>query len=234
MLADICANVVRTRPITTGYSLYLDAGNASSNSGSGATWSDLSGNGYDMTWTGGYGRGGSGATAYFTTDGINGTHAKRTSTSFYGAAQTWSGWFYATRDATQFPMSEELGGNYFLGLLWTAGGNISFIGYDSVSYRFQTPTTGGATGLSQSTWYHFAGVYDGSNAYVYVNGTQAATVAQTGSITAQTTTYKIGTYSETNTSVWQGRIAQVVLYSTALSAAQVLTNFNADKARYGY
>ena len=219
--------------ITAGYSLYLDAGNAASNSGSGATWTDLSANGYNYTWAGGYGRGGAGTAAYFTTDGINGTHAVRTLQSFYGTAQTWSGWFYATQDTTQRLMEEALAGINQISLTWTAGGLLQFNGYDTVSYRFQTPTTGGATGLAQNTWYHVAGVYDGSNAYLYVNGSQVSTVAQTGGITPVASTFTVGELSSGG-QPWKGRIAGIVVYPIALSAAQVLNNFTIDKTRYGY
>lgn len=235
MLADICQNVVRGpgAPVyVSGSSLLLDAGQASSYS-SGTAWVDLSGNGYDMTWTGGYGRGGSADAAYFTTDGINGTHAQRASQTFYGTAQTWSGWFYATQDTTQRLMEEALAGINQISLTWTAGGLLQFNGYDTVSYRFQTPTTGGASGLAQSTWYHVAGIYDGTTAYLYINGVLASSVAQTGSITSAATTFRIGELSGGG-QAWKGRIAQVILYASALTAAQNATNFNAVCTRYGY
>jgi hypothetical protein len=225
--------LVIPRVVVAGYNLYLDAGNPASNSGSGATWSDLSGNGLDYTWAGGYGRGGSGLAAYFTTDGVSGTSARRSGVNFYGTAQTWSGWFYATQDATQRLVEQNLAGINQITLVWTAGGKISFQGYDTASYVFQTPTTGGASGLSQGTWYHVAGVYDGANADLYINGVLVATVAQTGGITSAASTFTIGELSSGG-QAWMGRVAQVVLYPTNLSGDDILANFNADKARYGY
>ena len=220
----------------SGASLLLDAGQASSYS-SGTAWVDLSGNGYDMTWQSSYGRGGSGTAAYFTQGSA---YAQRTSTSFYGASQTWSGWFYPTVVPTVVAgLLEEDDGtgiNQILLQLANDGANVKvgWNGYDTAAYRFQTPMTGGAAGLPINVWYHICGTYDGSNAYLYVNGVQVSTVAQTGAITAVTTTFKIGAYTVGNVYPFTGRTAQVILYSSALTAAQVQTNFNAVCTRYGY
>ena len=57
--------------VTSGLTLYLDASEATSYPGSGATWSDLSGNGYNFTLFNTWGFGGTGTNKYLVSNGSN-------------------------------------------------------------------------------------------------------------------------------------------------------------------
>ena len=80
--------------------------------------------------------------------------------------------------------------------------------------------TTGAAALGLGTWTHIAGTYDGTMLRFYVGGTQVATRALTGSLTAGTQPLSIG-----GNSVWgewfQGRIDEVRVYNRVLSPADI-------------
>jgi hypothetical protein len=70
---------------------------------------------------------------------------------------------------------------------------------------------------------------------LYINGVQ---VTQNTNVTQSFTggeTLRIGSHVNVSTPVsfWNGRIAQARVYNTALNAANILTNFNATKGRFG-
>jgi hypothetical protein len=84
----------------------------------------------------------------------------------------------------------------------------------------------GTAGVALDTWTHLASTYDGATLRLYVNGTQVATRAITGSIRASTGALRIG-----GNNVWgewfAGLIDEVRLYNRALTA----TELQADMTR---
>ncbi len=74
--------------------------------------------------------------------------------------------------------------------------------------------------LPVNTWVHVATTYDGATLRTFVNGTQVATRAITGSIVTSTSPLRIG-----GNSVWgeyfSGTIDEVRVYNVALTAAQI-------------
>ncbi len=87
----------------------------------------------------------------------------------------------------------------------------------------------GTAALALNTWSHLAATYDGANLRLYVNGTQVASIAQTGSILTSTGALRIG-----GNGVWgewfQGSIDDVRIYNRALSAAEIQTDMNTSVA----
>jgi len=77
-----------------------------------------------------------------------------------------------------------------------------------------------AAALPVSTWTHLAVTYDGAALRLYVNGVQAASKAQTGSIPASTGVLRIG-----GNSIWSeyfaGLIDEVRIYNRALPASEI-------------
>ena len=74
------------------------------------------------------------------------------------------------------------------------------------------------------------GVYDGTNASMYINGVLVSgPTAKTWNTTANNA--QIG--RQTNgAQYWNGNIAQVQIYNKALTALEVKQNYNALKGRY--
>ena len=79
--------------------------------------------------------------------------------------------------------------------------------------------------LPAGTWSHLAATYDGSQLRLYVNGTQVAQTAASGSIATSTAPLRIG-----GNAVWgewfSGWIDEVRVYGRALSAAEIQDDMN--------
>ena len=83
-----------------------------------------------------------------------------------------------------------------------------------------------SSGLSPSTWTHVAATYDGAQIRLYVNGTQVAAVARTGTYEQNTNPLWIGgnaVYGEH----FQGRIDDLRIYNRALSVTEIQSDMNA-------
>jgi len=78
--------------VTSGLMLYLDASDAASYPGSGATWSDLSGNGYNFTLYNSWGTGGTGTNKYLSAVRANTNYARNTSATLaaLGLENAWT------------------------------------------------------------------------------------------------------------------------------------------------
>jgi hypothetical protein len=94
----------------------------------------------------------------------------------------------------------------------------SFIGVNEYDAR-------GTAQVPANQWTHLAATYDGANLRLYVNGTQTATRALTGSMVVSTGALRIG-----GNSVWPewfvGQIDEVRVYNRALTATEVATDVN--------
>ena len=93
--------------------------------------------------------------------------------------------------------------------------------------------------LVVDTWYLVSVVYDGSEAAadrikIYVNGTLKSTSVSgtiATSLTSATSTFELGRLVGIGR-YWDGNIANGQLYNKALTAAEVLQNYNATKERF--
>jgi hypothetical protein len=84
----------------------------------------------------------------------------------------------------------------------------------------------GPARLTVNTWTHLAATYDGTTLRLFVNGTQAATTALTGSIATSSSPLRIG--GNTIWSEWfSGLIDDVRVYNRALTQAQIQADMNA-------
>lgn len=108
------------------------------------------------------------------------------------------------------------------------------IDYDCANqnFTFEIKTTT-FTGFNQTAgqaargaWYFVVYTYDGSNAYGYANGVQAATTAKTGNLAyANANTQHLGSYN--GASNWlNGYMDDVFLMSRALSANEIKELYN--------
>ncbi len=77
----------------------------------------------------------------------------------------------------------------------------------------------GPTALSTTAYSHVAGVYDGATMRLYVNGTQVASVARTGTLLSSSAPIRVGKVP--SGSAFQGSVDELRLYGVALSATQV-------------
>ncbi|HYI80355.1 MAG TPA: LamG-like jellyroll fold domain-containing protein [Thermoleophilaceae bacterium] len=93
--------------------------------------------------------------------------------------------------------------------------------------RRRTQAPAGAIVANQT--YHLVGTYDGANARLYVNGSQVATTALTGAISAPSNALTIGAWDNTQEFL-NGTIDDVAVYSSALTAARIGAHYSAGTA----
>ena len=245
--------------VTSGLILNLDAGNTTSYSGTGTTWTDLSGNNLNATLVNG--------TTYRTSygghlqfDGINDAAVLAYNTKLDPATAyrdlpfSINGWVKFDGAGGGTFMNKGDNGNasyetYTVSILPTG---LQIILYNNASIYVTIKTTG--ITLNPGTWYNFATAYTGGygtpdyqpnyngTMKLYINGAECATtVTITGSYIKMdpinTSTF-IGSFGQVGApgSYWatsfNGSVAQTLMYSRQLTSTEVLQNFNATKARF--
>ena len=216
------------RIVTSGLTLALDAADKNSYPGTGTTWRDLSENNRSGTLTNGptFSGTNSGCISFDGTDdyvATFGTGIVPTS----AAAYTVSVWCYRNRNNVGY---EELLAQ------WTTAnsGNSFFFGFNNSNVRFtdnwNDVTVSGAG--STSVWLNLVGVYSVTNAFIYLNGSLSATKGSGFTYTGSGP-FLIGRQGELTSEYFGGKIGSVMVYNRALSATDVLQNYNANKSRFG-
>ena len=89
----------------------------------------------------------------------------------------------------------------------------------------------GANDLATGVWYHFVGVYNGSQGILYRNGIVYAGPTTLTSHISDSTTFEVGRYNGAGNT--NGSISVARFYNRALTATEVLQNYNTTKARFG-
>lgn len=232
---------------TNGLVLCLDAANKRSYPGSGGTWFDLSGNGYNGTLTNGptlnTGLGGG-----ISFDGTN-DFVDVAATAFLGGSGS------VTLSAFAYAGSLALPANSIITKMQVANDQPAYAMavLSNGKFYFLT-TTGSANGaqewlstssvVSINTWYHLAFTYtwgSGASLRAYVNGLDTAGSWSTGNgnVTFTGTTalpIRIGRLQHTGVNTffsWNGILDDIRIYNRALAAAEVRQLFNAKRRRYG-
>jgi len=218
--------------VTDGLVMYLDAGNNRSYASGSTSWLDLSRGENNGSLVNGptfsSANGGSivfdGTNDYVSTSGI--------STSFTEfAIETW---IYVSQpqpnEYSSIVFSRGGGGIvtglHFLGNAY--GGN----GYKlSYTYNGSGYTWTGPPSISQVGWTSVSLVFVGSSAIFYINGVYAAANFQALS-TTNLSVLNIGRDSSAFSRYFKGSIGTVKIYNRALSAQEVLQNYNALKGRF--
>jgi len=224
--------------VTNGLVLCLDAANKKSYPGTGTTWTDLSGNGTIGTLTNGptYSSANGGAIVF---DGNNDYVLVNSNASIpYGAsARTVSIWFYTNTTTWQ----SDTNTLFFYG----GGSDSNAFGIDMDNYpSIQVFTWGGggrdltfSTTYSQMGWKNITVTYNGSTTIlIYENGVFTQTLALASPCNTTSSPVYIGAIDPSTTagdSYFDGRISQASIYNRALSAAEILQNFNAMRGRFG-
>jgi hypothetical protein len=221
--------------ITSGLVFNVDASRPVSYPGTGTTWFDLSGNGNNATL--------GGTTSFSTTNGglftlgSNGTIRFPNSTAGSNTGSfSWGVWLKPVQvGGTSIFLAR---GQDFSGDGWSIAGVQTSTGFNA-SIVTMTPSPAQfnasvAISLSTSNWYYYGGVYthgvSNSSARAYANGVGGTTLT-TGTTLRDSPTGWTNSLNATNNNMIYGAIH---LYNRALSAAEVLQNFNTTKRRYGY
>ena len=95
----------------------------------------------------------------------------------------------------------------------------------------QTSATGVFT-LTAGDWVNLTFTYDGTRVRGYNNGVLFATGGALGTINYSSQNFYIGRWGGGGRN-WKGEYGPLYCYNAALSAAQILQNYNAQKSRFG-
>ena len=220
--------------VSDGLVLCLDAGNNKSYVSGSSTWSDLSGNNNTgslvngPTFTGSFGGG-------IVFDGTNHYVDLGNISQLKPTTQiTVSAWVYRSTmndNQSEVIISCTQVGGYEL--YYTAN-KMTFYVYAGGSYRIPEMSTSAISG-----WMNFTATYDNRYAKLYYNGVLQNTVdsGATNNISYVANNILIGAEAGGGSAresgyEWTGNIAQVSIYNRALSASEVLQNYNANKGRF--
>ena len=143
---------------------------------------------------------------------------------------TYSAWVYWISSADAWKaIFNSANSTLYLWFGYGGSGQL-FIHHHNTNNTSHSTYTGNSI-LSLDTWYHIAATWDGSAVKLYLNGVlQSTTTAGTPANITSADGIWIGRY---NNDYHGGRIGQLCVYSRALTAGQILQNYNASKERFG-
>ena len=223
--------------IKIGLVLELDAGNIKSYQSGSTTWFDKSGFANNGTLTNGptFNTGSGGSIVF---DGVDDYVRVPYNTSLNPDTITVSSW-----------INRSLAVNYahFIGLpvdniTWASPympHGIEYIGTsDTMSFTLGfTDNSFTYTYVNlpfgNNQWFNFTGTYDKTNVKIYINGVLSTTRAETKTMYQSTADFYIGTINSSAQYPLNGKISNTQIYNRALSADEVLQNYNATKTRFG-
>ncbi|MBI2929720.1 MAG: immunoglobulin domain-containing protein [Verrucomicrobia bacterium] len=104
-------------------------------------------------------------------------------------------------------------------LIYQSDTGWNFRMYNQNGLNTSVNLTGGPAPVA-GTWYHVVAVYDGTTAFVYVNGVQAASGAPTGYVPSAGGPLFIGGRSDSSF-WWSGSADELAIYGKALSATEI-------------
>ena len=221
------------RVVTDGLALYVDALNTRSYSGTGTVWKNLNGSLPDADATG---------PAVYSSNG----YFSFSGTSYFDSLlptpydtttlvnRTIGAWYRCTSASTQaqalIVVFNGVSNPQFEMLVSTTGLTIS------TNTNSTTGTT--AVAVALNTWYYAVATESHSGGIrtlnMYLNGTLVATRTNTDVVyTAGADRVRLGCQKDSVPRTLLGDIGNAQFYTRALSAQEVLQNFNALRGRYG-
>jgi hypothetical protein len=215
--------------VQQGLVLNIDAANPYSYGGAGTTVYDTSNTA--LSWTATNVTYNTDPIKYFSFNGSNSSLVSSTSTAYDSQTITMECWCY--------PNSLNQ-----LGFLFEKGAvNTQYsMFFENANFQFRTfglsnqdVTISSASYMTVSAWNHIVCTYASGTKITYINGAQAGGLSGiTGTLNTGGTNQYIGKYGAAGDNYpFNGRIAESRVYNIALSAAQVLQNYNATRAKYG-
>jgi hypothetical protein len=230
--------------VTNGLVLCVDAANQRSYTSGSATWFDLTGNFNNGTLTNG--------PTFDSTNGgsivFDGTNdyvncGSGSSINITGTGLTLSAWIKRTASNTNgaYKRIIEKAATYpalqysFVITPPDASVGEGRLLLDLYINNALPSSVTGSIQLQLNTWYFVNTTYDGSFRRIYVNGNLDGQLATTGNITSTNSNLVLGDYlpGPGGSYAFKGNIANTQIYNRALSATEILQNYNATKTRFG-
>lgn len=217
------------RIVTSGLVLALDAAERLSYPRTGTTWRDLSGNNNTGTLTNGptFSAGNMGNIVF---DGVDdyvncGNNSSINLTS-YITLSTWTKKAYGSSASVAIDKGRDNYGAWSL-LFDVVANKVEF--HCRISGTNSSVVSN--TSYGNNIWTNITAVFTGTNLLIYINGKLDNTATISGTIGTNAIDFSIGKANDGFN--WSGQVANVLMYNTALSATDVLQNYNAVKSRFG-
>jgi hypothetical protein len=210
---------------TDSLTLNLDANNATSYSGTGSTWNDLSVGNFPYTlygtpyWD-------NGPPGYFNFNGTNQYATGPNVNLLPGSGYTKMVWFKINTFSADNNLVSSDGGGHFM---YFNNTNTLYAGHSNV---LPYNGFGSTVTFNTDTWYCATVTYSTANGIsLYINGVldnnDPTFDAHTGNGSANIACFGAGG------NLLNGKIGRILCYSKELNAGEVLQNFNATRNRYG-
>jgi hypothetical protein len=220
--------------VSTNLQLYLDP---ATYIGSGTSWIDSSANAYTTTLVGAPAYT-SGSLDYFTYDGT--TEYVDTNQSLGFESFSVGAWFRTSAAGIKMIVSKETTGGWpWTYRIWLNDGQIitDIAQNAGASVGVNSPLTT----YNNGDWYLVMLTRNDSNLYLYVNGVQVATAADTltGTIVNSQevwwgrSAFTNGGASPTGNYQYTGDLGELFVYDRVLTSGEILQNYDATKSKYG-
>jgi hypothetical protein len=220
--------------------LHLDASKSASYPGSGTTWTDLSGSGNHATLYGATYNSGAGGCIKF--DGVDDYADLITNASLKPTQSlTLEAWVYVDSHVAsghssiiQYPFANTHSSPYFeYGIYtWRGAGQPDY----SIHARINGQSSGfsAANAWSLNGWAHVVIAWTAGTVNYYSNGVLLASYGTASSISYENAVnVRLGA-NKSGGEQFNGKMAQVRVYSQCLSAQQVAQNYNATKSKFNW
>ena len=226
---------------TNGLVLSLDAGDRNSYVSGSTTWFDLAGTNNGTLTNGPTFNTGSGGSIVF--DGVN-DYVKSTSVNgtgimnptLYGEVISVNIWVQSTSTRTsQYVITTGAYTGTVTGFAFIIN-DVDFSGNDFIGIRTSTKGYNYSSNfISINEWVNVCFATDGTNMYVYKNGSLIGTVlgGSVGSGESNNAGLQISGPNNTSGFYLVGNLSSTLIYNRALSAQEVQQNYNALKGRFG-
>jgi hypothetical protein len=218
--------------VTNGLVLALDAADKNSYPGSGTTWTDLSGNGYNGTLT----NGPTFSNNSIVFDGTN-DYASFTNPISHIGPYTILLWakpnvaLIAGGSGAGIPSGANrktpLVGP---GPVWNPG---IWLTSDYLRSHSDTQYVDSAINWTTTTWNMLGMTFDGTNVKNILGGSILPNTHTTAYSPTETATLYVGAeVSGGNSQNWNGPIGPILIYNRVLTSTEILQNYNAQKSRF--
>jgi hypothetical protein len=220
--------------VTSGLVLSLDAGDRNSYVSGSTTWIDTSGNSNNGTLINGPTfSGANGGSIIFdgTNDGVD------IATNFSGSTENNVTVEAFVKSSTN--QSSRIFVSNYTQVSSPTGFGIGISDSNNNIVKWFTGNLGttntlfSTTTLANQQYYHVVGTYNGSTKILYINGVSEASVSISNAINNTSTLASIGYLKYISSQYFNGAISMARIYNRALSATEVLQNYNALKSRFG-
>ena len=117
----------------------------------------------------------------------------------------------------------------------TEGVEVNKVNFSIVKIDGSIVPTNGLNVLQINTWYNYTAVLTTTNISLYENGILQNTTTNSDSFITPNTNVVLnaGYYNNNVVDYWPGKSSIFQMYNRALSATEVLQNFNAQRTRFG-